>query len=127
MAVKVPEITAVFWLLKLLTTALGEATGDFLASVNLVLTAAVGTLGYLAAMWWQLRASSYDAVKYWTAVGMVAVFGTLAADGTHILLGVPYTLSTAFFAVATAAVFFFWRRVEGTLDIHSIRTTRREL
>ncbi|MDT4916992.1 MAG: hypothetical protein QOH89_1692 [Pseudonocardiales bacterium] len=122
-----PRITAIFWLLKLITTALGEATGDFLATINLVLTAAVGLLIFAGAMWWQLRSPRYDAFRYWSAVAAVAVFGTLAADGIHIVLGVPYLVSSVVFALATATVFAVWGRVEGTLDIHSIDTQRREL
>jgi uncharacterized membrane-anchored protein len=58
---------------------------------------------------------------------MVAVFGTMAADGFHVVLGVPYAVSTAFYAVVLAAIFVGWYRSEGTLSIHSITTRRREL
>jgi uncharacterized membrane-anchored protein len=58
---------------------------------------------------------------------MVAVFGTMAADVTHVALGVPYAVSTAAFVVALALVFGLWWRTEKTLSIHSIDTRRREL
>lgn len=58
---------------------------------------------------------------------MVAIFGTMVADVTHIVLGVPYALSTIAFAVLLVAVFFTWYKVENTLSIHSITTRRREL
>jgi uncharacterized membrane-anchored protein len=57
---------------------------------------------------------------------MVSVFGTMAADVLHVGLGIPYLVSTIFYAVVLAAVFLIWRRVEGTLSIHSIHTRRRE-
>jgi uncharacterized membrane-anchored protein len=57
---------------------------------------------------------------------MVAVFGTLAADGLHVELHVPYLGSTIFYAIVLAVVFYLWRRNEGTLSIHSIVTRRRE-
>ncbi len=57
---------------------------------------------------------------------MVAVFGTMAADGLHVELGVPYIGSTIFYAIILAVVFYLWRRSEGTLSIHSIVTRRRE-
>jgi uncharacterized membrane-anchored protein len=63
---------------------------------------------------------------YWFAVLMVAVFGTMAADALHKIIGIPYVITTAFYAVALAVVFALWRRTEGTLSIHSIRSRRRE-
>jgi uncharacterized membrane-anchored protein len=59
-------------------------------------------------------------------VAMVAVFGTMAADVVHIELGVPYLVSTIFFAVVLAAVFVVWYSNERTLSIHTIYTSRRE-
>jgi uncharacterized membrane-anchored protein len=57
---------------------------------------------------------------------MVAVFGTMAADVLHAGLGIPYVVSTLFYAVVLGAVFWLWHRSEGTLSIHSIVTRRRE-
>jgi uncharacterized membrane-anchored protein len=57
---------------------------------------------------------------------MVAVFGTMCADVLHIMLGLPYLASAAFYAVCLTATFVIWHRLEGTLDIHSIVTPRRE-
>jgi uncharacterized membrane-anchored protein len=125
-AAKVPEITAFFWLIKILTTGMGEATSDALGNVNLVLAGAAGVLGFALAMWLQFRAPRYAPPVYWFAVMMVAVFGTMAADGLHVALNVPYAASTAFYAVVLAVVFSLWHRSEGTLSIHSITTRRRE-
>jgi uncharacterized membrane-anchored protein len=63
---------------------------------------------------------------YWFAVMMVAVFGTMAADVLHAGLGIPYVVSTLFYAVVLGTVFWLWHRSEGTLSIHSIVTRRRE-
>jgi uncharacterized membrane-anchored protein len=125
-AVKVPEITALFWVIKVLTTGMGEAASDYLGTLNLVLAGAVGVLGIAAALWLQFRTTRYVAAVYWFAVAMVAVFGTMAADGLHVVLGVPYSVSTLFWAVVVGGLFWRWHRVEGTLSIHSIRTRRRE-
>lgn len=126
LAVKVPTVGVLFWLVKLLTTGIGEATGDFLAKVNLLLAAGIGMIGFVIAMRRQLRARTYSAPTYWTAVLMVAVFGTMAADGIHIVFGVPYASSSLLFAIALAVVLVRWSRSEGTLSIHSITTARRE-
>ncbi|HWT55595.1 MAG TPA: hypothetical protein VN031_01035 [Candidatus Microsaccharimonas sp.] len=125
---KVPEITAVFWIAKLLTTAMGEATSDYLANtISLYLAVAVGFVIFVLALWLQFRAKHYTPWTYWFAVAMVAVFGTMAADVLHKQFGVPYTASTAFFAVCLAVVFTVWQRVEHSLSIHSITTPRREV
>jgi uncharacterized membrane-anchored protein len=127
LAAKVPEITALFWVVKVLTTGLGEAASDYLGKVSIALAAGVGLIGFVVAMWLQLRTRRYVPWVYWSAVLMVAVFGTMAADGLHVVLGIPYTVSTAFYAVALAVVFVLWHRTEGTLSIHSIVSRRREV
>jgi uncharacterized membrane-anchored protein len=126
---KVPyRITAYFWIIKILTTAMGEALADFVAfRYSPVLAGVAGTVVFGIAMVLQLRARRYRVWIYWFAVAMVAVWGTLAADGLHIKLGVPYAVSSAFFAVCLVVVFVTWYATERTLSIHSITTPRREL
>jgi uncharacterized membrane-anchored protein len=125
---KVPEITAIFWITKVLTTGMGETTSDFLAHrFNPVIVVAATGIIFAITLTLQLLTSRYNAIIYWLAVVMVSVFGTMAADVLHIGLGVPYIVSTIFFTVALAAVFAPWYAVEKTLSIHSIYTRRREL
>jgi uncharacterized membrane-anchored protein len=124
--VKVPQITLLFWVIKVLTTGTGEAASDFLAAHNLLVAAAVGAVGLLAGLAWQLRSHQFRPGVYWLAVSMVAVFGTMAADAVHVVAGVPYPVTSLGYAVAVTGVFVFWYAAEGTLDIHSIRTRRRE-
>lgn len=126
LAAKVPAVNASFWLIKLLTTATGEAAADYLAQVNILLAATVGLLGFVFAMRWQFRARTYIPSVYWFAVLMVAVFGTMGADAMHILFGIPYLASTILCGAALVVIFRRWRRTEGTLSIHSIVTRRRE-
>src|SRR5579883_2342265 len=100
---KVPEITLYFWIVKLLSTAMGESTSDYLVfHVNRYLAVVLGCLGLVVALLLQLSARRYVAWIYWLAVVMVAVFGTMAADVMHIVLGIPYLVSTVFFASALA-------------------------
>ena len=128
-SLKVPvRIAAIFWAIKLLTTALGESTSDYLVhNVNPYLAVVGGFVVFAAAMVLQLRADRYVPWVYWLAVAMVAVFGTMAADVVHIEFGVPYLVSSVLFAALLVAVFWTWSHVEGTLSIHSITTVRREL
>jgi uncharacterized membrane-anchored protein len=123
---KVPEITVIFWALKLLTTGMGESMSDFLGQKSVPIAAAIGIFGLVLALRLQLRQERYRAPYYWFAVMMVAVFGTMAADGIHDGAGIGYGVTTPLFALITAAIFFFWHRSEGTLSIHSITTRRRE-
>ncbi len=126
LGVKVPQVTALFWTVKILTTGMGESTSDWLGETALVLGGLVAVAGLATAMWLQLRAPRYHAPTYWFAVAMVAVAGTIAADVLHKVLGVPYVISTAFWAIVVAALFTAWWRTEGTLSVHSIATVRRE-
>jgi uncharacterized membrane-anchored protein len=116
-----------FWILKVLTTGMGEAMSDFLGQHSVPIAGAIGILGLAFALWLQLRTRRYQAGVYWFTVMMVAVFGTMAADGVHDGASIPYSVTTPIFALVVAAVFFFWYRSEGTLSIHSINTRRREL
>lgn len=125
---KVPEITLYFWIVKVLTTAMGESTSDYLVyHINPYVAVAFGCIGLVAALILQLVVRRYVAWIYWLAVVMVAIFGTMAADVLHVVLGIPYLVSTSFFAVALAIIFVAWYASEKTLSIHSIYTGRREL
>jgi uncharacterized membrane-anchored protein len=128
MVSRVPEVTVYFWIIKVLTTGMGEVTSDFLASrFDPVIAGGAAGLVFIAALVLQFRARRYIAWIYWLAVVMVSVVGTMGADFLHIIVGVPYAVSTVFFAIVLAAIFLAWFRVEKTLDIHSIRTRRREV
>ncbi len=119
---------AYFWIAKGLTTGMGESTSDFLVH-RLVpeLAVMLGGIGLLVALALQFSTRRYVAWRYWLAVAMVGIFGTMAADVLHVGLGIPYIASTIFYAIVLAAVFYTWHASEGTLSIHSIYNTRREL
>lgn len=125
---KVPEITAIFWIAKLLTTAMGESTSDyFVFRINPYVAVMAGAAVFAVAMVIQFSVRKYIPWVYWFAVTMVAVFGTMAADVLHIQLHVPYTVSTLLFAVILAVVFITWHKSEETLSIHTVNNPRREL
>ena len=121
-----PEVFVVFWVLKLLTTGIGETGSDFLGTWNLVAAGVIGVSGFFAALWWQTRSSTYHPLRYWVTVLMVAVFGTMIADGPHVALGSPYYVDAFIYLVLLGALLTWWRRSEGTLSVHSIVTSRRE-
>ncbi len=123
---KVPEITVLFWVVKVLSTGMGEAASDYLGEASLVLGGIVGVGGFVLALWLQLRSPRYSAPVYWSAVCMVAVFGTIVADVLHVATDLSYGVTTVFYALVVAVLFWAWHRSEGTLSIHSITTPRRE-
>lgn len=126
--VKVPEITIFFWIVKLLTTAMGESTSDFLVyHINPYVAVVLGTLGFGISLTLQFVVNRYVPWIYWLVIVMIGIFGTMVADVAHIVLGVPYFVSTAAFAISLVVIFALWARVDGTLSIHSIYTTRREI
>ena len=86
----------------------------------------LGFVAFCGSLAWQFRARRYIAVRYWLAVAMVGVFGTMAADVLHVGFHVPYTVSAPLFAIFLAAVFVVWYRSEHTLSVHDVTTTRRE-
>ncbi|MFC0843580.1 hypothetical protein ACFH04_07530 [Streptomyces noboritoensis] len=125
---KVPEVTAVFWIVKILTTGMGETTSDYLArALGPVPAVAAAGLLLVAALITQARTRRYVPAMYWLAVVMVSVFGTMAADVAHVALGVPYTVSALVFALALALVFIVWRRTQGTLAVQTVAGGRREV
>jgi uncharacterized membrane-anchored protein len=124
---KVPEITIVFWALKLLTTGMGEAWSDFMGDHSVPVAAAVGLFGTILALRLQLRSKEYKAYYYWAVVAMIATFGTMTADAIHDGASIGYDVTTPAFGAFTALVFYRWWRSEGTLNIHSITTRRREV
>jgi uncharacterized membrane-anchored protein len=126
LAAKVPEIGLVFWALKLLSTGMGEAMSDALGQRSVPIAGAVGVFGMGFAFWLQFRMRRYRAPVYWFTVMMVAIFGTMVADGVRDGAGLSYAVTTPVFAAITGAIFLFWWRSEGTLSIHTIVTRRRE-
>ncbi len=126
-AAKVPEVTFLFWVLKLLTTAAGEAISDFLALHGYALAGVVEVMVFVVAVVIQFSTRRYIAAAYWFLALAIAIFGTGAADFMHLVVGIPYAGTTTIWALMLAAIFWLWYRSERTLSIHSIVTQRREL
>lgn len=126
--VRVPDPTAGFWVAKAASTAFGEAASDFSIRVMPpVLAVLLGFVPFAFALGWQLSRRRYVPGVYWFTVAMVGVFGTMAADVVHVVLGLPYAATTVAYAAVLAAVFLLWWRTEHTLSVHEVRSTRREL
>jgi uncharacterized membrane-anchored protein len=127
---KVPQVTLWFWIIKILSTTVGETGADYLAvhvGLGAALTGAVMGALLIVAMILQLRADRYVPWMYWLAVVLVSVVGTQITDALTDGLGVSLYLSTTVFGISLALIFAAWYRSERTLSIRTIFSGRREL
>jgi uncharacterized membrane-anchored protein len=126
---KVPEVTLVFWIIKILATTVGETASDYLNETlgfglhNTIFLMGALLIGILIV---QFRVDHYVPWIYWLTVVLISIVGTLITDNLTDGYNVPLTLSTGVFAVLLAITFAAWFRSERTLSIHSIYTRRRE-
>jgi uncharacterized membrane-anchored protein len=127
---KVPEVTLVFWILKILATTVGETAADVLSEtfgLGTVNTSFVTGALLLISIFFQFRARKYEPPIYWLVVVFISVVGTLISDNLVDNLGVSLVTTTIIFTVALIAVFVIWYATEKTLSVHTIYTFRREL
>jgi uncharacterized membrane-anchored protein len=126
---KVPEVTLVFWIIKILATTVGETASDYLnETLGFGLHNTIFLMGALLIVMLvvQFRVDRYIPWVYWLTVVLISIVGTLITDNLTDGYNVPLTTSTAVFAVLLAITFAAWYRSERTLSIHSIYTRRRE-
>jgi uncharacterized membrane-anchored protein len=126
---KVPAVTATFWLIKILSTTIGETFADFLA-VDVGLGPTVTDIAMITVLAItliaQLRTRKHVPWLYWLTVVLVSIVGTQITDFFTDTLGVSLYISTAVFAVALAIMFAVWWQQERTLAITAIDTPKRE-
>jgi uncharacterized membrane-anchored protein len=126
---KVPEVTAFFWIIKILCTTVGESAADYINTtlgLGLTGTSLLMTVLLAGVLYAQFRAPRYVPGLYWSVVVLISVVGTLLTDNLTDNIGLSLLVTTPIFAVLLAAAFDVWYHREGTLSIHSIVTTRRE-
>jgi uncharacterized membrane-anchored protein len=126
-AAKVPEIISLFWVIKILTTAGGEATSDYFKTLGNIRGGGAEVALFLIGLALQFATRRYRAFSYWFLAYAIAIFGTGVADFLHLDVGIPYAGTTILWAVVLIAIFWVWNHSEGTLSIHSITTRRREV
>ena len=128
-ASKVPALTVLFWVIKILATTVGETAADFLnTSLGLGLSGTSLVMGavLIVALTAQLRATRYVPASYWLVVVLLSIVGTLVTDNLTDTVGLPLWTTTVLFALALAMTFAAWRTTEHSLSIHTIVTFRRE-
>jgi uncharacterized membrane-anchored protein len=122
----VPEVIALFWVMKILTTAGGEALSDYLRTLGNIKGGGVEVVAFVVGLLLQFGTRRYRAFSYWILAFAIAIFGTGVSDFLHLDAHIPYAGTTVLWAVILAATFWVWQRSEHTLSIHSITTQRRE-
>jgi uncharacterized membrane-anchored protein len=125
-AAKVPEVIFLFWVVKILTTAGGEATSDYLKTYGNFAGGGLEVLVIVLGVLLQFGTRRYRAFAYWSLAFAIAITGTGVSDFLHLDVHIPYAGTTLLWAVVLGAIFWVWQRSEGTLSIHSITTQRRE-
>ena len=137
MLVKVPAVTAFFWVIKVLATTVGETFADFLTTYfhhdlhiltrhASLFVCAISVVSLLLILSVQFAVNRYIPVIYWTAIVVISVAGTQITDALHDIYGVELWATTLLFAVLLSATFALWFRSEGTLAMKSINTRKRE-
>ncbi len=127
---KVPEVTIIFWIVKIMATTVGETGADFLSStmnLGLVGTSYIMAALFLVALFFQLRSKKYIPSIYWLVVVLISVVGTLISDNLVENLGVSLETTSIIFGAGLILTFVLWYMSEKTLSVHTIVTTRREL
>jgi len=123
---KVPEIIFLFWVVKILTTAGGEATSDYLRTWGNIGGGGTEVALFVIGLVLQFGTRRYRALAYWFFAYAIAISGTGVSDFLHLDVGIPYAGTTLLWAAVLMAIFVVWYLSEGTLSIHSITTRRRE-
>ena len=129
MMIKVPAVTAFFWIIKVLATTVGETFSDFINETlgfGLVNTTIVMSIALVVILAFQMSTKRYIPVLYWLAIVQVSITGTLITDNLTDGMGFPLLYSTLIFGGLLLIVFAVWWFQERTLSIKSIDTTKRE-
>lgn len=126
---RVPRITPDFWLIKLMAVTMGETAADYLnvqLGLGLTMTSLLMSGVLLAALVWQFWQRRYVPAPYWLAVVLISIVGTLITDNLVDNFHVPLIVTTVVFSFLLALTFVVWWRIEATLSIHTVYSTRRE-
>ena len=127
---KVPEVTLVFWIIKILATTLGETGGDAVSmSMNLgyLVSTGIFALIFLVAVIIQIAAKKFHPVLYWLTIISTTTVGTTLADFADRSLGVGYFGGTAILFTLLMASLFIWRSTLGSVAVDTVSSPKSEM
>jgi uncharacterized membrane-anchored protein len=127
---KVPAVTFVFWVIKVLATTLGETGGDTLSmSMNLgyLLSTGIFSVTFVAAVIIQVRARQFHPVIYWATIVATTTVGTTLADFADRSLGIGYAGGTTILLVMLMTSLWIWKRNLGSVAVDTVNSPKSEM
>lgn len=127
---KVPQVTIIFWLIKIMATTIGETGADYLIlNLNFGLAVTSYLMGALliVGLAIQIKTKKYITWVYWSVVVLISIVGTLITDNLTDNFGVKLETTTILFSLSLIATFITWYISQKTLSIHTIFTVKREI
>jgi uncharacterized membrane-anchored protein len=127
---KVPEVTLIFWLIKILATTLGETGGDAVSmSMNLgyLVGTAIFAVIFIAAVGVQISTKKFHPVIYWVTIIATTTVGTTLADFADRSLGIGYAGGTAILLTLLLASLFIWHRTLGSVAVATVSSPKSEI
>ena len=128
--VKVPEVTAIFWIIKIAATTLGETGGDAVSmSMNLgyLIGTAIFSVVFLIAVIAQIRATKFHPLLYWTTIIATTTVGTTLADFADRSVGLGYAGGSALLAALLLGSLLVWHRTLGSVSVDTVSSPRAEM
>jgi len=126
---KVPEVTLMFWIIKILATTLGETGGDAVSmSMNLgyLIGTAIFAVIFVIAVTIQIKANKFHPVLYWTTIIATTTVGTTLADFADRSLGIGYAGGTLLLFTLLMASLFTWHRTMGSVAVDTVSSPKSE-
>lgn len=127
---KLPQVTLIFWIMKICATTLGETGGDLLSmtlDIGYAASSMILVAVFLATLGGQLVSRTYHPTLYWTVILSTSTAGTTMSDYIDRTLGLGYVRGSALLLCALALTLSMWRLSEGSLSVTRITTRRAEL
>ena len=127
---KVPEVTLVFWIIKIFATTLGETGGDAVTmSMNLGYLVGTGIFAviFVGFVFAQIRAKGFHPFLYWATIVATTTVGTTLADFADRSLGIGYTGGASLLLALVLASLYFWHRTLGSVSINTVHTPKAEM
>lgn len=127
---KVPEVTLIFWIIKILATTLGETGGDAVSmSMNLGYLIGTGIFAaiFILAVIAQVSAKKFHPILYWTTIIATTTVGTTLADFADRSLGIGYAGGTTILFTLLMASLFLWHRILGSVAVDTVSSPKAEI
>ncbi|ASR47618.1 hypothetical protein B4V02_13515 [Paenibacillus kribbensis] len=127
---KIAQVTAIFWIMKICATTLGETAGDLLSqtlNVGYAISSMILFSIFLVSLIFQLFSNKYHPSLYWTVILTTSTAGTTMSDYMDRSLGLGYATGSFILVCILLAIFSFWYFSERSLNVNNITTRKVEV